>query len=54
MKELYQNAEMDVVVFEAEDIVTTSNSLLESMFPGMYTTWSKRPNETEPDYNTGW
>lgn len=48
MKELYLNAEMDIVKFAAEDVITTSNQ------DATTTTWSKRPNETEPDYNTGW
>ncbi len=46
MKELYLNAEMDVVKFDAADVIATSAEEA--------TTWSKRPNETEPDWNTGW
>jgi hypothetical protein len=48
MKELYLNAEMDIVKFAAEDVIATSAAEEEA------TTWSKRPNETEPDWNTGW
>ena len=50
MKELYLNAEMDIVKFAAEDVIATSQGTTESEA----TTWSKRPNETEPDWNTGW
>ena len=50
MKEVYQNAKMDMVKFEAADVIATSGALL----PDPTTTWSKRPNETEPDWNTGW
>ena len=50
MKEIYQNAEMDMVKFEAADVIATSDP----DHPGPTTTWSKRPNETEPDWNTGW
>ena len=50
MKEIYQNAEMDMVKFEAADVIATSDP----DYPDPTTTWSKRPNETEPDWNTGW
>ena len=49
MKELYLNAEMDIVKFAAEDVIATSAGEATEA-----TTWSKRPNETEPDWNTGW
>lgn len=45
MKELYLNAEMDIVKFAAEDVIATS-SQPESSTPS----WSIHPNETEPDY----
>ena len=53
MKELYLNAEMDIVKFSAEDVIATSAGAETPAEPEA-TTWSKRPNETEPDYNTGW
>lgn len=43
MKELYLNAEMDIVKFAAEDVIATSGE-------DETTTWSKRPNQTEPDW----
>ena len=49
MKETYQNAEMDMVEFEAADVIATSDPYIH---PTPF--WSKRPNETEPDWNTGW
>ena len=53
MKEVYQNAEMDMVKFEAADVIATSDPNF-GPDPFATTTWSKRPNETEPDWNTGW
>ena len=53
MKEQYQNAEMDLVKFEAADVIATSDPYSHPNM-GITTTWSKRPNETEPDWNTGW
>ena len=50
MKQTYQNAEMDMVKFEAADVIATSDAVTAPPT----TTWSKRPNETEPDWNTGW
>ena len=52
MKEQYQNAEMDMVKFEAADVIATSDD--NGGYNPTTTTWSKRPNETEPDWNTGW
>ena len=52
MKEIYQNAEMDMVKFEAADVIATSDD--NGGYNPTTTTWSKRPNETEPDWNTGW
>lgn len=43
MKELYLNAEMDIVKFAVEDVIATSGETTTA-------SWSKRPNETEPDY----
>ena len=52
MKEVYQNAEMDMVKFEAADVIATSDEY--GGYNPTTATWSKRPNETEPDWNTGW
>ncbi len=45
MKELYLNAEMDIVKFAAEDVIATSGETESTT-----SSWSKRPNQTEPDY----
>ena len=52
--ELYLNAEMDIVKFAAEDVIATSQNGGAGEEEETTTTWSKRPNETEPDWNTGW
>lgn len=44
MKELYQDAEMEVVKFSVEDVITTSNT---ETRPGG---GMGGPNETPPDY----
>ena len=49
MKELYLNAEMDIVKFAAEDVIATS-----AEETTVSETWSRRPNMTDPDMNTGW
>ncbi len=43
MKELYLNAEMDVVKFVANDVITTSGE-------NVTTEWVPRENEGAPDY----
>lgn len=50
MKELYLNAEMDVVEFTANDVITTSNPGGES---GASTTaeWVPKDNEGAPDWD---
>ncbi len=44
MKELYLNAEMDVVNFAATDVITTSAT-------EATTEWQPRENEGAPDYS---
>lgn len=46
MKELYLNAEMDVVNFTANDVITTSGN--DESTTGE---WVPRVNEGAPDYN---
>jgi hypothetical protein len=43
MKELHLNAEMDVVKFSAEDVITTSG--------GTTSSWVPIENMGEPDYD---
>lgn len=43
MKELYLNAEMDVVKFTANDVITTSGTTTAE--------WVPRENEGAPDYD---
>ena len=47
MKELYLNAEMDVVEFTANDVITTSGNPAEPSTTGE---WVTRENEGAPDY----
>ena len=50
MKELYLNAEMDVVEFTANDVITTSGGTDESN-PSTTAEWVPRENEGAPDYD---
>ena len=45
MKELYLNAEMDVVKFVANDVISTSSS------ESTTAEWVPRENEGAPDYD---
>lgn len=47
MKELYLNAEMDVVEFTANDVITTSGE----SNPSTTAEWVPRENEGAPDYD---
>jgi hypothetical protein len=49
MKELYLNAEMDVVKFAASDVITTSGG--NGGNAGGESTWIPRENEGAPDYD---
>jgi hypothetical protein len=50
MKELYLNAEMDVVKFAASDVITTS-ATTGGDAGNTETTWVPRVNEGAPDFN---
>lgn len=49
MKELYLNAEMDVVKFAACDVITTSGAT--NATEGPTTEWIPRDNEGAPDFD---
>ena len=51
MKELYLNAEMDVVKFAACDVITTSGGQGGNDNPGTSSDWVTRDNEGAPDYD---
>lgn len=51
MKELYLNAEMDVVEFTANDVITTSGGGSDESTPSTTAEWVPRENEGAPDYD---
>ena len=51
MKELYLNAEMDVVEFTANDVITTSGGEGDNTVPSTTAEWVPRENEGAPDWD---